>query len=80
MTRQEAIDYQRRQAERSRKYLNETMEKAIKELEEYKDMETWKVVSYLECTIERLENARKMAEKDDLNLNLLTQVFKAVEG
>ena len=79
MTRKESIEYQKRVAEKARKNLDEAIKRAIKELEELKDFETWKVVRYLECTMERLENARKFAEEKDKELAFMMDVFKCLE-
>lgn len=79
MTRKESIEYQKRVAEKARKSLDEVIERSIKELEELKDYETWKAVRYLECTMERLENARKFAEEKDKELAFLKDVFECLE-
>lgn len=79
MTREESIKYQTRVAEKARKSLDEVIERSIKELEELKDCETWKAVRYLECTMERLENARKFAEEKDKELAFMMDVFKCLE-
>lgn len=80
MTKKEAIEYQEKTVERARKNLDEAIERAIKELEELKsDNETWRVVRYLECTMERLENARKFAEEKDKELAFMMDVFKCLE-
>lgn len=78
MTKKDAIEYQEREAKRARKALDEVIERSIKELEELKNFETYKVVRYLECTMERLENARKFAEDKDKELNFLNSVFNAM--
>lgn len=79
MTKKESIEYQKRVAEKARKSLDEIIERSIKELEELKDCETWKAVRYLECTMERLENARKFAEEKDKELAFMIEVFDALE-
>lgn len=79
MTKKESIEYQKRVAEKARKNLDEVIARSIKELEELKDYETWKVVRYLECTMERLENARKFAEEKDKELAFMMDVFKCLE-
>lgn len=79
MTRQEIIDYQTKKTEKIGKYLNEIMEKAIDELESYKNMEAWKALLHLEDTIKKLEDARKMAEKDYSDLRLITDVLDALD-
>ena len=79
MTKEEIIVYQEKQTKRSRDNLDKVIEKAIKELEEYKNTESWKMIAYLEGTLERLENARKEVEKDILKLNLIKSVFNTLE-
>lgn len=79
MTRKESIEYQKRVAEKARKNLDEVIARSIKELEELKDYETWKVVRYLECTMERLEHTRKFAEEKDKELAFMMDVFKCLE-
>lgn len=80
MTREEIIAYQEKQTERSRDNLDKVIEKSIKELEEYKNTESWKMIAYLESTLERMENARKEVEKDILELNLIKSVFNTLEN
>lgn len=80
MTREEIIVYQEKRTERSRDNLNKVIEKSIKELEEYKNTESWKMIAYLEGTLERMENARKEVEKDILKLNLIKSVFNTLEN
>lgn len=79
MTRKESIEYQKRVVEKARKSLDEVIARSIKELEELKNFETYKVVRYLECTMERLENARKFAEEKDKELAFMMDVFKCLE-
>lgn len=79
MTKEEIIMYQEKQTKRSRDNLDKIIEKSIKELEEYKNTESWKMIAYLEGTLERLENARKEVEKDILELNLIKSVFNTLE-
>ena len=79
MTKKESIEYQKRVAEKARKNLDEVIARSIKELEELKDYETWKVVRYLECTMERLEHVRKFAEEKDKELAFMMDVFKCLE-
>ena len=79
MTRKESIEYQEKTVKRARKNLDEAIERAIKELEELKDCETWKAVRYLECTMEKLEYARKFAEEKDKELAFMMDVFKCLE-
>lgn len=79
MTREESIKYQTRVAKKARKSLDEIIERSIEELEELKDYETWKAVRYLECTMERLENARKFAEEKDKELAFLKDVLECLE-
>lgn len=80
MTKEEIIVYQEKRTERSRDNLNKVIEKSIKELEEYKNTESWKMIAYLEGTLERMENARKEVEKDILELNLIKSVFTTLEN
>lgn len=79
MTREKSIEYQTRVAKKARKSLDEVIERSIKELEELKDYETWKVVRYLECTMQRLEHARKFAEEKDKELAFMMDVFECLE-
>ena len=79
MTKKESIEYQKRVAEKARKNLDEVIARSIKELEELKNFETWKVVRYLECTMERLEHTRKFAEEKDKELAFMMDVFKCLE-
>lgn len=79
MTRKESIEYQKRVAEKARKNLDEVIARSIKELEELKDCETYRVVRYLEGTLERLENARKFAEDKNKELAFMIEVFGALE-
>ena len=79
MTRKESIEYQKRVAKQARKNLDEVIARSIKELEELKNFETYKVVRYLECKFDRLDNARNFAENKDKELAFMIEVFNALE-